>query len=134
MRYEVYIRVVGDESSIRALHDHTKEHGTTIEQLKAAKNTGEYWWHWKTPKIGIEGNNVNRGIRNLLDQYRALFPAIKAHKDAGDDVYVELVTYYREGEQPAGLFLTAETIARIGEIGADFDNDTVPDIANKLPR
>lgn len=134
MRYEVYIRVVADESSVRALYEHTKDYGTKIERLRAGKGSGEYWWHWKTPSVSIEGKDVDRGIRNLLDQHRTSFPVIKAHKDAGEDVYVELVTYYQEGEQPAGLFLSAETIARIGEIGADLDNDAVLDMVNKFQR
>jgi hypothetical protein len=34
-----------------------------------------------------------------------------------------MVTHYFEGEEPRGLYLSAETVQLLNELGAAFDND-----------
>jgi hypothetical protein len=36
-----------------------------------------------------------------------------------------MVTRYREDEDPCGLYLSAETISLLGELGGALDNDAV---------
>jgi hypothetical protein len=130
MRYEVYIRLLGDESIVQALHEETRVPGATVEQLRARKNDTEYWWNWRTPKVSIEGAEVDRGVKTLLDQHRRFFAAIKRRRENGADIYLELVTYYRENEQPAGFYLSAGTVALLNELGAALDHDAVLDVKN----
>jgi hypothetical protein len=48
---------------------------------------------------------------------------IKRVSDLGADVYLEVVTQYGQGESPRGLFLSAETVLLLSEMGGAFDHD-----------
>jgi hypothetical protein len=48
---------------------------------------------------------------------------IKRHDGPETDIYLEVVTQYQEGDAPEGLYLSAETILLLSEMGAAPDND-----------
>jgi hypothetical protein len=41
--------------------------------------------------------------------------------------YLEVVTQYEKGEEPRGLYLSAETVLLLSEMGGAFDNDVYSD-------
>ena len=57
-----------------------------------------------------------------------MFPSIKKYEGPETDVYLEIVTRYKENEDPRGLYLSAEAISLLNELGAALDNDVVPDL------
>jgi len=126
MHWKTYIRVVSDEVTIRALHRETSGLGV-VEQLRARRDASdENWWQWRTPQIEIdEFANIDRQVRALLEKYRPFFAAIKQCSDTNSDVYLELVSYYEEGERASGLYLSTEVLRLLGELGAALDNDVV---------
>jgi Domain of unknown function (DUF4279) len=129
MRIQAYLRAVSDERTIRALHEGTNIPGTSIQQLKARKDpaTDEMWWNWKTDYVDINQQEVDHGVREMLQRYSPFFPAIK--KFRGDaDLYLELVVLLKQGETAPGLYLSAESIALLNDLGAGLDNDVVLDI------
>jgi hypothetical protein len=85
-------------------------------------------WIWGTERVGVNERDVDGGIKDFLSQYRPFFVAINELRGADSDLYLELVTYYQGGEVPPGLYLSAETIKLLAELGGDLDNDAVPDI------
>ncbi len=126
MRTEVYIRIVNDEASIRML-DGLKVPGATVAQLRAPREgTGERWWHWVTPPVALDSDNMDIGIRSLLHRYRVFFPELRKYKGDGADIDLELVAFYEEDTRPEGLYLSSETISLLNELGAALDYDAVP--------
>ena len=56
-----------------------------------------------------------------------IFPIIKRWLGPETDVYLEVVTQYEKGEEPRGLYLSAETVLLLSEMGGAFDNDVYSD-------
>lgn len=127
MRIEVYLRVVGDEATIRSIHAETNLPNASVKHLKAERpgSGGEMWWNWQTVRTPIDTDNPDDGIRALLRDHRPIFPTVKRHRGPEVDIYLELVSYYEEGEEARGLYLSAETVELLSEIGAALDNDVV---------
>ena len=126
MRVEAYLRVLADESTVRAIHAEANVPNASVKQLKAPRNTssGEMWWNWETKRIPIESENPDDGLRALLQAHREIFPIIKKNRTE-TDIYLEVVTQYDEGEEPQGLYLSAETVQLLSEMGGALDNDVV---------
>lgn len=132
MRVEAYLRVVGDEATIRAIHTETNLPNASIKRLKARRGDSEedMWWNWRTERTPIDANNPDAGLGALLQFHRSIFPIIKKHKEEAD-IYLEVVTQYDEGEEPQGLYLSAETVQLLSEMGGALDNDVVVTVAGK---
>ena len=127
MRIEAYLRVLSDEATIRAIHRETKVPKANIKQLKAGKDAipNDTVWNWQTARIPIGIENPDGEIRALLSEYRPIFPIIREHSGPDTDIYLEIVTQYDENEDPHGLYLSAETIQLLSELGGALDNDVV---------
>ena len=132
MRVEAYLRVLGDEAIIRAIHAETNLPNASIKRLKARRGASEeeMWWNWQTTRTPIEAGNPDDGLRALLEAHRPIFPIIKKNQ-AETDIYLEVVTQYDEGEEPQGLYLSAETVQLLSEMGGALDNDVVVTVAGK---
>ncbi len=122
---------MGDEATIRSLHSETGIPGAAIRQLKAPGGaTGdEKRWNWGTAPVDLDLEDVDRGLKALLIQCRPFFPGIKKYQGPETDIYLEVVTRYKENERPRGLYLSAESISLLSELGAALDNDAVLDLA-----
>jgi hypothetical protein len=81
------------------------------------------WWNWRTQRVPIEVSNPDHGLRELLLAHKSIFPIIKRHEGPETDIYLEVVTQYEKGDAPEGLYLSAETILLLSEMGAALDND-----------
>lgn len=127
MRIEAYLRVLGIEATIRELHRETNVPDAVIERLKARRDAGQddMWWNWRTQRVSIDTNNPDDGLRALLLAHRPIFPIIKRHQGPETDIYLEVVTRYEESEEPHGLYLSAETVQLLSEMGGALDNDVV---------
>jgi hypothetical protein len=123
MRIYAYIRVLSNETTIRALHSETNVPHANIEQLKARDGEGEFWWNWRTEQVSIDVDNPDDGLNKLLRTYRAYFPTIRKHQGQEAEIYLEVVTQYEKSEEPQGLYLSAETVALLSEMGGALDND-----------
>lgn len=130
MRVQAYLRIVGDEQVIRKIGKETDVAGASITELRAPRAPAgkEMWWNWQTTRIPIETDNLDGGLRALLLEHRSIFPIIKKHQNEVDS-YLEVVTYYDEGEESSGLYLSAETIQLLGEMGGSLDHDVVRELA-----
>ena len=125
MRLYAYLRVLGKEATIRALHSETKVPHASIKETKARRGTvgDDVWWNWCTERVPIDIDKVDEGLRTLLLAYKPIFPMIKRHQGSETDIYLEAVTQYERGEEPRGLYLSAETVLLLSEMSAAFDND-----------
>jgi hypothetical protein len=132
VRIEAYLRVLGDEATIRAIHTETSLPNASVKRLKARRGASEegMWWNWQTARTLIETANPDDGLRALLEAHRPIFPIIKKNQTE-TDIYLELVTQYDEGEEPQGLYLSAETVQLLSEMGAALDNDVVVTVAGR---
>lgn len=132
MRVEAYLRVLGDEATIRAIHAETNLPNASIKRLKARRGASEeeMWWNWQTTRTPIAADNPDDGLRALLQAHRPIFPIIKKNQ-VETDIYLEVVTQYDEGEEPQGLYLSAETVQLLSEMGGALDNDVVVTVAGK---
>jgi hypothetical protein len=83
------------------------------------------WWNWQTERISLAANNPDEGLRAFLEAHTTIFPIFKKYSGPEIDIYLEVVTYYSEGESPQGLYLSAETVHLLSELRAAFDNDVV---------
>jgi hypothetical protein len=124
MRAEAYIRAGGTEETIRSLHAETAIADASITRLKSKSPNGEFFWHWQIPVIALRVDDENADVRSLLLAHRPVFPIVKKYSVEAD-VYLEIVTRCTVGNDPVGLFLSAETIALLGEMGAALDHDVV---------
>jgi hypothetical protein len=133
MHIEAYLRILGDEDTIRAIEKETRLPNASIKQLKARRGVpGEaMWWNWETARTPIDIDNPDDGLRALLLAHRPIFPIIKKHHGPQTDVYLEVVTQYEEGEEPQGLYLSTETVHLLSEMGGALDNDVVVTLAEK---
>ena len=128
MRIQAYLRILSNEATIRALQSETIIPHASIKKLKARRGTVEdMWWNWQTEPVPIDTGNPDDGFRALLLAHRPIFPIIKRHQGPETDIYLEAVTWYEKGEEPRGLYLSAETVLLLGEMGGAFDNDVESD-------
>lgn len=130
MRIEAYLSIGGDERTIRKIHEETKVSGATIRSYPKAKArwsvTGEdNPWGWGTTPILLDVDNPDAGLREMLIKYKPIFPTIRKHLEERTAVLLQIVTRYKRGEDPRGIYLSAETISLIHELGAALDNDVV---------
>jgi hypothetical protein len=125
MRIRAYLRVLSNEATICALHSETNVAHASINKLKARRGKvgGDMWWNWQTEPVPIDMENPDDGFRALLLAYKPILPMIKRHQGPETDIYLEVVTQYEKGEEPTGLYLSAETILLLSEMGGAFDND-----------
>jgi ADP-ribose pyrophosphatase YjhB (NUDIX family) len=124
VRIYAYLRVVADEAAIRAIHEQTNVPRANVKQLKAQRDTSgdDMWWHWVTESVDIDADDTDGGLKSLLSKHREIFPVIRKC-EAEADIYLEVVTQYEKGENVRGLFLSAETILLLSELGGALDND-----------
>ena len=85
-------------------------------------------WIWSTERVDVDSGDIDGAVKAFLYRHRALFRPINENRGLDSDLYLELVTYYQEGEAPPGLYLSAEALKLLSESTADFDNDAVPDV------
>ena len=125
MRIYAYIRVLSKEATIRAVHSETRVPHASIKETKTRRGTvaDDVWWTWCTQRVPIDIDRVDEGIRTLLLVYKPIFPIIKRYRGPETDIYLEAVTQYERGEEPQGLYLSAETVLLLSEMGGAFDND-----------
>jgi hypothetical protein len=125
MRMQAYLRILSNEATIRALHDEAHIPLASIKQLKARRgNVGDdMWWNWQTQRVSLDIDNPDDGLRTLLLDHKLIFPIIKRHQGPKTDIYLEIVTRYEEGEEPRGLYISAETVSLLSEMGGALDND-----------
>src|SRR5205814_254174 len=98
MRIQAYLRILSDEATIRAIHKETSVPGATIKQLKARRGADgeDRWWNWATELVDLDLSDIDRGIKALLIQCQPFFPAIKKYQGSETDIYLEVVTRYKE--------------------------------------
>jgi len=127
MRIQAYLRILSDEDTIRAIEKKAGIPNARTAQLKGRRKapSEEMWWNWETARIPIDTDNPDDGLRALLLAHRPIFPIIKKHEGSEADIYLEVITEYQDGEEPSGLFLSAETIQLLSEMGGALDNDVV---------
>jgi hypothetical protein len=130
MRVEAYLSIGSDERTIRAIHEETNIPHASIRSYPKAKAqwsvTGEdNPWGWGTAPIPIDIDNPDDGLKALLAMYRPIFSIVKKYRGPKTAITLQMVTRYRQGEDPRGLYLSAETIALLNELGGALDNDAV---------
>jgi hypothetical protein len=127
MIIDAYIRVLGAEHRIQAIHKETNVPNARIRRLKARREALDdaTWWDWGTEPTKLDTDKPDDGIKAILRRYRPIFPAISKHA-ADVDIYLEIVARYSENDEPRGMCLSAETVQLIGELGAAVDFDVVP--------
>jgi hypothetical protein len=132
MRIEAYLRVLSNEDTIRAIEKETNLPNASVKQLKARRRVigGEMWWNWQTARVPIDIDNTDDGLKKLLLVHKQIFPIIRKHEGPETDVYLEIVMQYEEGEEPWGLYLSAETVWLLSEMGGALDVDAVPLVHN----
>jgi len=131
MRMQTYLRVVSDETTICSLQREANIPGSTVKQPKSS--TGgigeERWWSWQTAIVDLDLNDEDRGVKNLLIQCRPLLLGIKKHQGPETEVILEVVTHYRQKEGSPGLYLSAESISLLSEVGGSLDHDAVLEVS-----
>lgn len=130
MRIEAYLSIGSDERTIRAIHEEANIPDASIRAYPKAKAqwsvTGEDSpWGWGTPLIQLDTDDPDAGLKVLLTKYRPIFPIIKKYRGPKTAIILQMVTRYKQGEDPRGFYLSAETISLIDELGAALDNDAV---------
>ena len=127
MRIHAYIRVVGGEIAVRAIHDEVKLQAAVVRETKATMNNraNAKWWNWRTPQVPLDADNPDAGLKEMLSRYRPIFPLIRKQKGPDCVVYLQLVTEYNQDEEPRGLYLSDEVIGLLNELGGSLDNDVV---------
>jgi hypothetical protein len=125
MRMYAYIRVLSDEATIHKISKEADIPDADIQRLKAPRDEDrdERCWHWLTPRVSIDVDDVDAGLKALLTRYRPMFPTLQRHRGTETDVYLEIVTTYEKNERPRGLYLSGETISLVSELGGAIDND-----------
>lgn len=125
MRIYAYLRILSTEATIRALNGEVRISDSSIKETKARENAGAgaVLWNWQTQKTPINAANPDDGLRALLLAYKPLSPTIKRYQGPETDIYLEVVTQYEKGEESQGLYLSAETIQLLSEMGGALDND-----------
>jgi hypothetical protein len=131
MRMQTYLRVVSDETTICSLQREANIPGSTVKQPKSS--TGgigeERWWSWQTAIVDLDLNDEDRGVKNLLIQCRPLLLGIKKYQGPATEVILEVVTHYRQKEGSPGLYLSAESISLLSEVGGSLDHDAVLEVS-----
>lgn len=131
MRMQTYLRVVSDETTICSLQKEANIPGSTVKQPKSSTGgIGEdRWWSWQTAIVDLDLNDEDRGVKNLLIQCRPLLFGIKKHQGPETEVILEVVTHYRQNEGSPGLYLSAESISLLSEVGGSLDHDAVLEVS-----
>jgi hypothetical protein len=127
MRIKAYLRVLGDQVTIGAIHQQAYVGDASVKEPKARKRptSNECWWNWETQHSNIDVDQPDEGLQELLFRYKPIAPILNKFCGPEVDVYLEVVTEYQQGEPPRGLYLSRETISLLSEFGAALDNDVV---------
>ena len=130
MRIEAYLSIGSDEDTIRAIHEETNIPDASIRAYPKAKAqwsvTGEDSpWGWGTPPVPLNVDSPDDELKAMLTKYRPIFPIMKKFRGPKTAITLQIVTRYREGEDPRGFYLSAETISLLCEFGGALDNDAV---------
>ena len=129
MRCYAYFRVVGDEATVQEIHRRTNVAGAEVRKLKAKKGD-DFWWNWNIERISIDGENPDKDLKALLYRHRPIFPIIKSYASDDVSIYFEVVMEPETDDKPIGLFLSAETISLLDELGAELSNDIEPQMTS----
>jgi len=129
MKSKAYLRVLGTENTIRALHNETNVPNASIKELKARRDEADNarWWDWQTAEVSIDIDKPDDGLKELLLTHKSILPLIRRYEGPETDIYLEVVTHYERGDEPTGLYLSAETILLLSEMGAALDHDVYSD-------
>lgn len=117
-----YFRVVGDEPTIQEIHRRTNVAGAGVRKLKAKKGD-DFWWSWSIERVFIDSENPDEDLKALLRRHRPIFPIIRSYMGNDVSIYFEVVMQHKPNDKPVGLFLSAETISLLNELGAALSND-----------
>ena len=125
MRVYAYVRILSDEDTIRSFSQESNVPDASVKKLKAPRITtgDEMLWNWQTPPTVIDAGNIDGGLKELLSKYRPMFPVAQRYKGKDADIYLEIVTQYEKNDDPRGLYLSAETIGLLSELGGAIDID-----------
>ncbi len=128
MKSKAYLRVLSTENAIRALHNETNPNAS-IKELKARRHEADnaLWWDWQTAEVSIDIDKPDDGLRELLLTHKSILSLIRRYEGPETDIYLEVVTHYERGDEPTGLYLSAETILLLSEMGAALDHDVYSD-------
>ena len=126
MTIDAYLRIVGHESTLLKIQQEADIAGAVTRETNAVieGSDNSKWWNWETPRISVDPDNVDACLKRMLKSYRSSFQVIQTYKGPETEVYLQLVTKYDAKEEPRGLYLSAETIGLLTELGAALDNDT----------
>jgi hypothetical protein len=80
------------------------------------------WWNWQTVRTPIDTDNPDEEYAPCCNITGRSSPQSKGIEV---DIYLELVRHYEEGEEPQGLYLSAETVSLQSQIVAALDTDVV---------
>lgn len=120
----LYLRVLADEATVRAIHRDIARSDTSIKETHARRETGGNWWNWKTSDVEFQSiHDLDEKVCALLTEFRSVFPIIRGHSTTETEIYLEIVTNCTREDDPGGLALSAQTIRLLAELGAAVDYD-----------
>jgi hypothetical protein len=132
MRTTAFLRVRGDEKTIRAIENQANITNARIKKLRAKMGLDDEWWDWETYPIVVDswGEAMVSGLIAFLKKYRPIFPTLRSFSGPGIEISLQVMTdFVREeadGDFRQGLYLSYEGIALLGELGAALEYDFVP--------
>ncbi len=132
MRIQAYIRVASDAGTVHAVYSELNAAGASITPVRRSSEDADQQpsWIWQTQRVNLDENDVDGGIRDLLQANQRLIPVLQKHRVKEVMVVLQVVTLYGLNDRPAGFHLSAETISLLSDLGAAFDNDSISDLGS----
>ena len=131
MRTIAFLRVRGDEATIRTIDKHVNVLDARIHLLRATKEGGAEWWDWETNPVVIDSwSKMEDGLIALLQEHRKTFPVLKSFAGPEVAISLQVVTDFVYAEMDRdfrqGVGLSNNGISLLSELGAALEYDFVP--------
>jgi hypothetical protein len=127
MQARTYISIQGSSFNPQ---EFDAQGGSTIGgEVRKRKHTGAPLTNvpldfWSSKVSQGSSDDVSQRLAILLKEVAPF--VVRLSDRSGLRIYAHVVLEFDQGEEPAGLFFSTETIALLNDVGAELDIDAVP--------
>jgi hypothetical protein len=130
MKFRVYLRVIGGENSIRTFEKEAAWRPANVSKLKRRAvwpqiEAADVSWQWQTEHVEGSVEYIEEVISQFVARIKPLAPCIAKYRSTLEWASLVIVGECTETEIPSGLYLSAQTISSMKDLGVDLDIDFV---------
>lgn len=133
MRFKLYLAVGGADFDAESFHKAVGLAGSTVKQIghrgqEIDPTRFQKWNVWESARLD-GSNDPGADIDGLIEHNLTAVTRLQNGSFNDCEVWVGIVCYHLEGEEPRGFSFASKTIQALAKIGASIEVDAVYDPA-----